>query len=374
MKRILIVHMWALGDILMGTPLLRKVRRIYPDSEIHWLVDESNAPIIEFNPLIDEVISFDAFRWRKSLRRGAFVEYLRTILRLRSRLAANRYDIILNLTGDKLWTSLFLLMGRECYGHFHFTARPKWPIRLLYKDVVVTKEHPGRHNTLLYLDVLPDSADSGVDDPSIVAGRTDAHVTLVTDAGDEIGVGRGGSDGRDHLLVLLSPYSTWEDRNWEDERYTALCKWVASTYDAKVIVAVSPRDRSRGLALCCEASDARVQLVSRSTIEEYKALIACSDLIVCVDSSAMHLAAAFGRPYVALFGPTPTAERAPLRGVGTLIAKDLACSPCDSKSCTNPVFRRCMKLIELGEVQSAVAAALANRSVARAQTEYSLGV
>ncbi|GAB4465199.1 MAG: hypothetical protein OHK0029_35660 [Armatimonadaceae bacterium] len=46
MKRILIVKMWALGDILMATPLLTALRQAHPDVHITWVVDESHGEIL----------------------------------------------------------------------------------------------------------------------------------------------------------------------------------------------------------------------------------------------------------------------------------------------------------------------------------------
>ena len=65
MQRILIVKMWALGDILMATPLLRALKREYPDCSISWLVEKDQAGILKGNPFIDEVIDFDSGTWRQ---------------------------------------------------------------------------------------------------------------------------------------------------------------------------------------------------------------------------------------------------------------------------------------------------------------------
>jgi ADP-heptose:LPS heptosyltransferase len=68
----------------------------------------------------------------------------------------------------------------------------------------------------------------------------------------------------------------------------------------------------------------------------------------------MHLAAAVGTPYVALFGPTPAEERAPLEGRGAVVVKSLPCAPCDSPFCRNKIFQECIVRIELGEIMHAV--------------------
>ena len=59
MRRVLIVKMWALGDILMATPLLTNLRARFPDVEISWLVDASHADVLRDHPLIDGLLVFD---------------------------------------------------------------------------------------------------------------------------------------------------------------------------------------------------------------------------------------------------------------------------------------------------------------------------
>jgi ADP-heptose:LPS heptosyltransferase len=67
----------------------------------------------------------------------------------------------------------------------------------------------------------------------------------------------------------------------------------------------------------------------------------------------MHVAGALGVPFIALFGPTATDRRMPLNGVGRALFNRIQCSPCDSASCNNPVFRECMKQISVDDVMRA---------------------
>ena len=45
--RILIVKLWAIGDIVMATPLVQSIRETYPDACIHWIADHRYAPILQ---------------------------------------------------------------------------------------------------------------------------------------------------------------------------------------------------------------------------------------------------------------------------------------------------------------------------------------
>jgi len=75
--------------------------------------------------------------------------------------------------------------------------------------------------------------------------------------------------------------------------------------------------------------------------------------MVTTDTGPMHIAAAMGTPVVALFGPTAPWRTGPFGDGHVVIRKELPCSPCFKKKCTDP---RCMGTIEVEEVLQAVMA------------------
>ena len=58
-KRILIVKLAAIGDVLRTTPLLTGLKKAYPQSHITWVVDKEALPLLKHNPLIDRLLLFD---------------------------------------------------------------------------------------------------------------------------------------------------------------------------------------------------------------------------------------------------------------------------------------------------------------------------
>src|SRR5512147_2742797 len=58
-KRILIVKLGAIGDVLRTTPLLTGLKRAYPQSHITWVVDKEALPLLKSNPSIDRLLPFD---------------------------------------------------------------------------------------------------------------------------------------------------------------------------------------------------------------------------------------------------------------------------------------------------------------------------
>ena len=59
MKKILVIRMSAIGDIVLATSFLESVKQKYPDSEIHFLIKKEFSDLVQKQPIIDKLISFD---------------------------------------------------------------------------------------------------------------------------------------------------------------------------------------------------------------------------------------------------------------------------------------------------------------------------
>jgi heptosyltransferase-2 len=86
-----------------------------------------------------------------------------------------------------------------------------------------------------------------------------------------------------------------------------------------------------------------VNLIGRTDLRQLIGVLAGCDAFVTNDSGAMHLAAALGRPVVAMFGPTSERATAPRGGAAQVLTADVFCRPCMMREC--PIDHRCMKRI-----------------------------
>jgi len=88
-KRILIVRMDKIGDLVLSTPVIKAVRDAYPDSHIAVLVRPYAREIVEGNPYIDEVITYD-----KTKNERTFSSNVKFILNLRKKKLISRWCFI----------------------------------------------------------------------------------------------------------------------------------------------------------------------------------------------------------------------------------------------------------------------------------------
>jgi len=101
MKRILIIKLWALGDILMATPLLNALLARWPDARMTWVADTQYAGILENHPLLFEVVAVDTGRWRRLLRAGKLISWLAEARHLHGEMRRRQFDLAIDFHPQK---------------------------------------------------------------------------------------------------------------------------------------------------------------------------------------------------------------------------------------------------------------------------------
>jgi heptosyltransferase I len=334
-ERILIIKMWAMGDVVMATPMLAALRQGNPTIHIAWLIDSRNVDLIQGHPQIDEVISVDTAAWRKQLKNGQLALWIRAANAFRSKIRDGEFDAVINCHPDKWWTLIFCAAMRRV-ALYPFAAPSS--ARLFYTDCISRPQDPPVHNTIHYLLATR------------TLGFADSKQDLSVAPIDEPGA----KDQSTTPTIVIAPFSTADNRNWPQEQYVSLIQWLITSFSAHVVVTGAPNERNKLREMVATLHENHATLADHLTVSQFVEIIRSADLVISGDSSPMHIAAATGVPYVALFGATPVGERAPLVGTGRVIHKELYCAPCDRTDCSNPEYRKCMKLIELIDVQAAV--------------------
>jgi len=339
--RILVVALRRLGDVLLATPLMRSIRRAWPDARLDALVFADTAGILEGNPDIDRVVAMPA---RPTLAQS---------LALAGRLLKRYHLAVSTQSGDR--PTLFALAA----GRTH--AGPVWPgertkRRLLGRSVVAAGESVHRIEEMLRLgDALGIARVAEVVCP---VGTVPAEHAPV----------------EPYAVIHAAPmfrYKQWTRAGWRALADALRARGLA------VVATGGPGDRAFLDDVWRDTPDVR-RLDARLRWPEIAALLAGARLYVGPDTSVTHLAAASGCPTVALFGPTdprlwgpwpahglPT----PWAASGTiqhrrnvwLVQNPLPCLPCQREGCDRRLDSRAQCLDELAPAQvlAAVEQALA---------------
>ncbi|MBX6425207.1 MAG: lipopolysaccharide heptosyltransferase II [Variibacter sp.] len=338
-RRILLIKLSALGDVIHTIPVLNQLRRRYPDAEIHWLTKPAMAELIGHHPALDRVILFHDEEWRRPWRTGA--KALRTLWTLVRALRGGRYDLVIDLHGQIRSAACTLLTGapvrigfdrpREevrkasarklpanAYRHAWAGAREgSWlaythPIRLATLDTHAVDRYL-RVGLLLGFEPAP--ADFSFPIPEAAERRAGALLA-------EHGIGA----APESRFVLLAPGSAWETKRWTAEGFAAVARHVLDR-GLPVVLIGSGKDR-----LACRAVAERApgvaDLCGRTALTELAAIVRRAAVVVTNDSGPMHLAAALGRPTVSMFGPTDPLWIGPYGQPDAVISAELSCAPC----------------------------------------------
>lgn len=114
MKRILVVKVTSLGDVVEALPVVADIRRAFPGVKVDWASDESFGEIVRWNAGVDRVLCAPLRRFKKARRWGDFKAIAASIGELR----AERYDAIIDIHGVyKSAIIAWLARGRRRFGY-----------------------------------------------------------------------------------------------------------------------------------------------------------------------------------------------------------------------------------------------------------------
>ena len=95
-RRILLIKLSAVGDVVHTIPVLNKLRRRYPSARLDWLVTPGIAELLRHHPAINNVVEFVRSEWSNPWRLTPFANSVRLI----GELNTAKYDLVVDLHGQ----------------------------------------------------------------------------------------------------------------------------------------------------------------------------------------------------------------------------------------------------------------------------------
>lgn len=304
-ERILIIRPSSLGDVVRTVPALASLRRAYPGARIDWVVGEAFVDAVRHHPALTGIVVFPRRLIGEHLRRlrlGRVREWLAT-------LREPRYDLALDLQG--LLRSGVMCRATRAARRVGFADARELGWIGYNQKVRVPK---GTHHVDRYLLLLREIGVEPVADMRLYSAPEDREA-VARDA--RLG-------GR---YVVIAPTTRGSGRAWPIERYAALVEAILARsaelgVERVVLVGLGSERGACAPVLSTAARDGRVvSLLGETGISRLMAVIERAALVVCNDSAAMHIAAAFGRPLVALLGPTRAQTSGPYGRAGDVISR-----------------------------------------------------
>jgi heptosyltransferase-2 len=317
MARVLVVAPNWIGDALMAQPLLARLRDKEPELEIDVLAPEWVAPVARRMPQVSGVIA-------TPFRHGAL--QLGTRWRLARELKARGYRQAIVLPNS--WKSALVPFLARIGLRSGYVGEARYGLlNLLYRDTQASMtEHYAR---------LADAPDFASREPLAAPQlRVEPERVAATQA----------------KFGLTAPYAVL----CPGAEYGPAKRWpyfadLAARLPLPPVVLGSKNDAAAAEGV------AGKKLVGETTLDEAIELIAGAAFVVSNDSGLMHVAAALGRPLVALFGSSSPERTPPHSGAARVLWLKLECSPCFARECPLGHFR-CLREITVEHVLAALPA------------------
>jgi lipopolysaccharide heptosyltransferase II len=336
---ILALDFSLVGDLLMLTPALRRLRDTYSGARLSLAAQPFALELFSGGNLVDEVIPYD----KRGEDRGA-----RGVFRLAGRLKQRDFDaafVFHRSFGSALAVWLARVPVRVGYRHelrdFLLTHR----VRETELQGHIISEH---------LNLL--------DEVGIPGGTPPLELDIDLSHEDEFLTGlspRLQVDSRP--LIVVCPKGGWPTKTWPVSHINRFLD-LFNVHSVTFVLVGAPGEEEHAEEIYSVNNDI-VNLVGKTSLRELAYILKRADVVVSPDTGTVHLAAALGTPVVALFGPTAPERCGPPPYVpAAVISGEVNCLKCYLKKCTKDPF--CMDTIAPEKVKAEVDRYIAVRRAA----------
>jgi len=331
-KRILIIKLDALGDVLRTTSILPPLTGKFPDAEIVWLTRKNALELLDANPYI----------FRKMAVEDNYLEFILN----------EHFDIGINLDADPLSAAILSLV--DCPQKYGFIANKSGRVipanpeaeywYLMGLDDRLKKENRKTYHEIVY-NICQLS--SPVRKPQLFL--TEAHRSFAQQFSKKnnlagfkkiIGINTGGGQ-------------RWQHKKWTLAYTIELVKLLKESYPQNGIMLFGgPEEENFNREIKKEAGDLIVDAGCSNSLLHFSALIDLVDVFCTPDSLGLHIAAALGKTAIVLVGPTSPWELDVFGNGEIIYSETCACIACYRLACDKE--SNCMNTIKPARVFAAI--------------------
>jgi heptosyltransferase-1 len=276
---VLLVKTTSMGDVIHNLPVVSDIRRRLPDAVIDWVVEDCFAEIPRLHPAVQRVIPVAMRRWRKSLLSPATWSEIGAYRRV---MKTTAYDAVIDTQGLVKSALLAAQARGPKLGHAASTAREPLAARFYDRTFAIPRgRNAVQRNRELVAAALGYSLDGLPLDYGIRADPVSASWL----------------PARDYAVLLTA--TSRADKEWSEPDWRALGTALNATGLQCVLPGGNEAERARAQRLARDLG--RAVAAPPMTLADLAGLLAGACLVIGVDTGLVHLAAALGRPTLALY-------------------------------------------------------------------------
>lgn len=305
-KKILIVKLGALGDVINTLPLAVHLFDNF-NAEITWIVEPLSFPIIENHRACHKALLFDKKNKKESAKK------------ISAEIKNQEFDFVLDL--QRILKSAYFSLKAKSKRKVSFDfKRCKELTFLLPFEKIKPQDHETRHMLDQYLEFSE----------HIKAGIPENIKWDLPFIKDERKF--------DFPYVILNTGATKPANKWFESYFAKLSDLIFEKTDFTPVLTGGPEDVNFSKNICNKTIKPPIDLTGKTSIAELINLLDKSEYIISCDTGPMHLGVALGKKVGALFGPSNPVRTGPY--YGKVIRSLCRCQECNKKRCET---RDCMK-------------------------------
>lgn len=328
-KNILIIELKYIGDIIISTPAVHAVKNQYKDAEIDIVVPETMKDLLKNNPDISKIITFEG---------KSFSEKLSMI--------KNKYDLAIIFHNGTFKISLLLFLANikfrigctkvgiiESKGYFlHRNTKPTSELKHKMDDnldvIKTIGIKPGEKKICFYTDKISDKTIAEILSKNKISKKD--------------------------ILILLHPAPQHKSHEWIPERFAELADVLIENYKAKIIFTGAEKDKDYNSSIISLMKNNAFNMAGTS-LSEFVSLVNAANLMISVDTGAMHVSAALNKPTISLFGAgSPEIWKPYCKDSYVIFKEDKVHTSCMRHNCylKGERYMECMKSINIEDILS----------------------
>lgn len=316
-KKILIIKLRGIGDIVLSTIVLDNLKSAFPKAKIDYLTDPAGKYGLEGLPQINSVLIFP---------RENILERLKLIYIVYK----NNYDLVFDFFSNPS-TALITFFSSAKY-RVGFPYRGRTYAYNLFGPL----ERDKYHSALLHIKTL--------ENLGIPIISHNLHFFISEDDLTFAEKYFSLANLNDKFVIGISPSGGWKSKKCDPEKFAEISNALKIKYKCEILILWGPTDYSEAVTIHNLVENS--YLAPQSNINQMGALIKKCKLLIANDSGPMHISTAVGTPVLSLHGPTNPLHQGPFGDIHDwIILNDLNCIMCNLLDC--PKNHECFKNIPI---------------------------
>ncbi|MCX7724412.1 MAG: glycosyltransferase family 9 protein [Thermodesulfovibrio sp.] len=378
-KKILVIKLRHIGDVLLTTAVFKALKQNFPESFVAALVNKGTEAVIERNPYLDEIITYD-----RQIKKLPFYKKYWEEIKFLMKVKNMSFDTTIDLTGGDRAALISYLSGAK--KRVGIKAKGFLGKKYLYTELF--EIDISKHILLQNLEVL-ERIGIKTDKPEVFLNVTEDEKKWARKL-----IFSGVKLSSQSKIIHIHPTSRWLFKCWKDEYVAEVIKWFLEKGCIVVLTSSSEQKEMKKIQAILSNipsnliyepsyqafSDTKVcnseirektsyiiNLSGKLTLRQLIAVSSVCDIYFGIDTAPMHIAAALGKPVIALFGPSgafnwgpwdndsntnPYPERNGIQrfGKNIVIQRNWQCIPCGQDGCKGIKISKCLFDIKPDEV------------------------